>query len=719
MAGQTKSKLSTTAAHAARKKRKSPVRLPQLSVIIVNYNVKDFLGQTLISVKKALKGISSEIIVVENASSDGSGAFIRQRFPDVKLIENKKNLGFAKASNQGLRAARGDYLVLLNPDTIVQEDTFRRMLAYYKKHPDIGILGCKILNPDGSLQLACRRSFPTPWVAFTKLSGLSRLFPHSKLFGKYNLTYLDPDRACEVEAISGSFMMIHRKILRDVGYLDEAFFLYGEDLDWCYRIREKGWKVQYVPDTKIIHFKGQSSKRAQFDQLKVFYQAMSLFVQKHFKQKYLFMSYWLLCTAIWFRASLSFLLKCFLLIAVPLTDFIFLNIVLILSVYFRFGNFKNLNSFMPVILVCSGIWMAMLYHLGSYGKHKYSFSKASFGIVIGFLINASLLYFFKQYAYSRFVVLVGGFLSLLTIPGWRFFAKFLSRTGFMPFKGTIGKTLLARNTLIVGDVASGEKLIKKFNSHIDGGYHISGLVSINGSNTGQVYEGVEVFGSLNDLNTIIKEKRIQEVIFSTSQLSYDRILSLISHTGSHRVNFRLVPSNLEVIIGKATIDRIDDVPLLDLDYKLHQMRYRIMKRSFDILLGLMVSLLVLPIFLYKRYLRASKLQKIKVIGYHNKVFTLYEFEGKGWRFINKIPYLWSLLVGDVSFVGSEISEIETDSRAGFQTNIELKPGLTGLLQVNRHKPLNQDDKQKYNLYYLNNYSPLLDLEIIFKALFKI
>jgi GT2 family glycosyltransferase len=169
----------------------------ELSIVIVNYNVKEFLEQALVSLQKALSSITAEIIVVDNASSDGTVPSLRQQFNDVTFIQNDRNLGFAKGSNIGLRHARGRYLALLNPDTIVQEDTFVEMLQFFENYPDTGMLGCKILNPDGTLQLACRRSFPSPWVAFTKLSGLSYLFPRSTLLGRYNLTYLDPDLAYE------------------------------------------------------------------------------------------------------------------------------------------------------------------------------------------------------------------------------------------------------------------------------------------------------------------------------------------------------------------------------------------------------------------------------------------------------------------------------------------------------------------------------------------
>lgn len=252
-----------------------------ISVIIVNYNVREFLNNALVSLLKALEGYSSEVFVVDNASDDGSIELIQQRFPQVHLIVNKSNVGFAKANNQALTLATGKYLLLLNPDTIVQEDTFSKLIEFFSKNNTAGMVGCKILNPDGSLQLACRRSFPTPWTAFTKTFGLSSLFPKSKLFARYNLTYLDPDKPCEVDAISGSFMMMKREVFEKIGGLDETFFMYGEDLDLCYRIQQSGWKVFYVPATSIIHYKGESTKRSDIDELKVFYTAMRLFVRKH------------------------------------------------------------------------------------------------------------------------------------------------------------------------------------------------------------------------------------------------------------------------------------------------------------------------------------------------------------------------------------------------------------------------------------------------------
>ncbi|HEX9653187.1 MAG TPA: glycosyltransferase, partial [bacterium] len=690
-----------------------------LSIIIVNYNVKDFLEQTLISVTKALQGIAAEITVVDNNSNDGSVAHVRHRFPEVAIIANRENLGFARACNQGLRAARGEFMLLLNPDTIVQEETCSRVLDFMRQRPDTGLVGCKILNPDGSLQLACRRSFPTPWVAFTKLSGLSHFFPKTRLFGRYNLTYLDPGQTHAVEAVSGSFMMIRRAVLENVGLLDESFFMYGEDLDWCYRIHQSGWKVHYFPGTQIIHFKGESSKRSEFDHLKMFYQAMSRFAKKHFHTRYLFMPYWVLWLAIWGRGSLAFLSKCLKYLAVPLTDLSLLLLSLVLSVFIRFENLDSLHRFTPVLVIYSIVWMAALNYFGSFGSHKFSLSKATLAVTAGFFGNAALTFFFKQYAFSRAVVLMAGCLSLLALPGWRLFVRILPRLGIGPFQGTLGKTLLARNTLIVGDVASGQRLIKKFNSQIDAGYNVLGVVSMNGTGSDRVEEGAPVLGAIDDLNDIIRNNKIQEVIFSTTDLSFDRILSVIAQSRRQRVNFKLAISSLEVVIGKASIDRIDDVPLLELDYKLQRWPNQLLKRSFDIFLSGLLILVTSPFYFLKRFLLRTSLQEKIVIGNLNRNIILYQFVGKNTR-RNRLPYLWAVFKGDISFVGKEMTMLEPELEPRQdRRELALKPGLTGLVQVNQHRQLTTEDKEKYYLYYVRNYSILLDAEIILKALFKL
>ena len=313
---------------------------PQLSVVIVNYNVREFLHHALVSLQKAMKGIRGEVIVVDNASDDGSVEMVRKRFPSVHLIASKSNLGFAKANNLALKRARGKYILLINPDTLVQEDTLEVMLKFFEENQDVGLAGCKVLNPDGSFQLPCRRSFPTPWVAFTKISGLAALLPKSRLFGQYNLTYLSPDETYEIDAVSGSFMMVRRKVCEQVGGLDEEFFMYGEDLDWCYRIQKAGWKNYYVHSTKIIHYKGESTKRSNLDEIRTFYHAMHLFVKKHLSESSLFAA--VIGLAISLASRVAMLKSHLRPLAVAIIDFLLVDLSLLVGELLWFGTFMRL-----------------------------------------------------------------------------------------------------------------------------------------------------------------------------------------------------------------------------------------------------------------------------------------------------------------------------------------------------------------------------------------
>ena len=683
-----------------------------LSVILVSYNVKEFLEQALVSVQNALGDLRAEIIVVDNASHDGSAALLRQKFPQVQLIANPENLGFARACNQGLRQARGRYRVLLNPDTVVQEDTFSKMIAFCEAHPDTGLLGCKILNPDGSLQLACRRSFPTPWVAFTRLSGLSRLFPNSRLFGRYNLTYLDPDESYEVEAVSGSMMMVRAEVLDDVGYLDESFFMYGEDLDWCYRIRAGGWKVRYFAGTQIIHFKGESSKKAEFDRLRMFYQAMILFVKKHFKTRYLLMPYWLLWAAIWLRAGVSFALGLAKTLALPFTDLSVMTLSLVLSVRLWFGDFQNVPSFVPIMAVYLLVWLGLLTYLGAYGKHKLSASRSGLAILLGFFVNASLLFFFKQFAYSRAWVLLGGLFCLLTVPGWRLLLKLAPKLGWLP---PVGKSVLTRSTLIVGEGEPARRLAHKLSTRVRGLYDVKGLVSVNGEAEPDSGKW-PVLGRVEELDAVVRENKIQEVIFSTHELSYHRILEAIARTADQRVNFKLAPSHRDIVIGKASIERMDDVPLLEIDYRLHRPGWRRLKRAFDLSVAVALLPLAVPVYACKRWLWRQPLRSQQILGPGRNPLTVYAFEKGNFQ---KLPYLFSVLKGELSVVGAEIVPYEAEVSAQAQRELQLKPGLTGLAQINRSRgALSEEDREQYDLYYLKNYSPILDVEIVLKSLLR-
>ncbi|MEO6541840.1 MAG: glycosyltransferase family 2 protein, partial [Ferruginibacter sp.] len=233
----------------------------QLSVIIVNYNVKYFLEQCLYSVQKACLGIDAEIIVTDNNSSDGSRAFLEPAFPAVNFIWNTNNLGFAKANNQALAMAKGDLILFLNPDTILPEDSIQNCLQFFNLNKKAGALGIHMVDGSGNFLKESKRAFPSPLTSLYKLTGLTRLFPHSKIFARYHLGHLSEHENHEVDVLAGAFIMMPRKVLEEIGNFDEQFFMYGEDVDLSFRIQKAGYKNYYFAESSIIHFKGESTKR--------------------------------------------------------------------------------------------------------------------------------------------------------------------------------------------------------------------------------------------------------------------------------------------------------------------------------------------------------------------------------------------------------------------------------------------------------------------------
>ncbi|MCL1822013.1 MAG: glycosyltransferase family 2 protein, partial [Prolixibacteraceae bacterium] len=277
----------------------------KISVVIVNYNVRHFLEQCLYSVFKALEGIESEVFVADNNSVDGSCHMVREKFPSVKLIENNMNVGFSAANNQAIRVAGGDYVLLLNPDTVVEENTFSKTLAFMDAHPDAGALGVKMIDGKGHFLPESKRGLPTPWVAFYKIFGLSALFPHSRKFGKYHLSYLNKDQTHQVDVLCGAFMLLRREALDRTGLLDETFFMYGEDIDLSYRIFQSEYKNYYFPETTIIHYKGESTRKGSLNYVKVFYNAMLIFSRKHFSSGNFRLFSFFIHIAVYFRAFLA------------------------------------------------------------------------------------------------------------------------------------------------------------------------------------------------------------------------------------------------------------------------------------------------------------------------------------------------------------------------------------------------------------------------------
>ena len=274
-----------------------------LSVIIVNYNVKHYLCQCLESLRRALKDIDAEVIVVDNHSRDESIPYVRELFPEVVYVESNHNLGFARANNVAIKQCKGDYVLLLNPDTIVGEQTIKKVLEWMDSHPDAGASGVKMLKSDGDKAMESRRGLPTPMTAFYKMTGLCSRFPKHKKMGHYYMGYLPWDQPAEIEVVSGAFCMLRKEALDKVGLLDEDFFMYGEDIDLSYRLIKGGYHNWYLPET-ILHYKGESTQKSSFRYVHVFYEAMLIFFRKHYGGA----SLWLtlpIKTAIYLKATLA------------------------------------------------------------------------------------------------------------------------------------------------------------------------------------------------------------------------------------------------------------------------------------------------------------------------------------------------------------------------------------------------------------------------------
>lgn len=652
-----------------------------LSIIIVNYNVKEFLQNLIHSIEKASLNLTKEIIIVDNASDDGSVEFIREKFPQAKLIANQKNLGFGKANNIGLKQASGKYILLINPDTLVAEDTFEKMIKFFESNPEAGLAGCKILNPDGSLQLACRRSFPGPWTSFTKVTGLSSLFPNNKVFARYNLTYLDENKTYEVDAISGSFMMMLKEVYAKVGGFDEQFFMYGEDLDLCYRIQKSGFKVYYVHSTQIIHYKGESTKRSSLDETKVFYSAMHLFVKKHLSSSLLIG--FILRSAIAVRSVFAFLGVRKLLILSVILDFIFFDLCLFAAekIYHNISDWKGFPGFaIPIVYTVPAlIQIFVSFVIGNYKKDKLSVTKTIFSVLISLPILTSLTFFFKSFAFSRAIVLIAYAFLFVVLAAWRIVFKIIFKASL------VDEDLKQKKTLIVGLDSSAVQIGKKIRKKKTDRRTVIGLIGFSNKNIGEKLESFEVIGTDQNIRKVIKENKINEVIFPSGELSYNKMMEIVAKCRDENVEFKIAGNNLDFIVGKTAVTMLDDMPVIDLNYNISQPQLKLIKTLFDYSIAIPSLFLIYPFIFFKSKV-ASK----------QSDFT---------KFVLGIP---KIISGKVSLVGPNKSVSNED-------NILGKTGLTGYWYIENE---NSEELEKLNFYYAKNQNIWLDLEILAKSLNK-
>jgi len=538
------------------------IEKPVLSIVIVNFQVPDLVVQAIRSIKEASLSDKSEIIIVDNASDDNSYETITTVYPDVIWVPLKTNIGFGKGNNVGVKYAQGEYILFLNPDTIISDDTLQNSISYMQEHDDIGILGPKILNPNGTFQASCRRSFPTPFNAFSYMFGLSSLFPKSKLFGQYNLTYADPDEPMAVDAISGSCMFIKKDLFDHIGGFDKNFFMYGEDLDLCARVKEAGYKVWYHPLTKIIHFKGKSSIQKAMKTRFAFYEAMIIFSRKYRKHNHVFLPLWLVYIGIFFQATMNAAKMLHKVTFAILMDTLSINVVLSLSligrfIFTEFGFPYNESANIRVILMHTLLTFSFLgvyLFRGIYSRQRYSKMNALISGYFASTIFLASLAMIRFFAFSRISFAVSAILIPPLLISWRMLLPRVLRW--------VQKAMYATGSvIIIGNNTITKILIKNIES--DKTAHIKGIVwpLKNGHIPGDFF-GYPILGRLENIEKIIKENRAQLLLIATKEAWYSYIISTLSHNHS-KITIRWVPTEC----FQLPEDQLPDtIPLQDLNF---------------------------------------------------------------------------------------------------------------------------------------------------------
>lgn len=523
----------------------------KLSIIIVNYNVRYFLEQCLNSVYKAIPNISAEVFVVDNNSPDDSVAMVKEKFPQVNLIHNLKNVGFSKANNQAIEIAKGEYVLLLNPDTVVEEDTFEKCITFMDSKPDAGGLGVKMIDGSGTFLPESKRGLPTPSVSFYKIFGFSKLFPKSKTFAKYHLGYLKENEINEIEVLSGAFMWMRKSVLEEVGYLDNAFFMYGEDIDLSYRIILGGYKNYYFPEAKIIHYKGESTKKGNINYVFVFYNAMIIFSKKHFAKKAKAFSFFI-NIAIYLRAFMAILFRFIKSIMLPLIDVLIISSILIILNYLKprlgFPNQFELNDEYEFLNI-SAVFLSFMLGLtvsGAYFKKTISLKKTTLGLLIGsvgfYLIN---LFFPEQSSFSNKYMLSILFSILMIIPIVRILLDYFNKIKLR--KDNVKSTIIAGSTDFINQIKIelSKKQIKRK------------ILSVKKDNIITKQDCLTFIGKFYQLPDLIAIYNINEVIFSSKDISYKAMINEMSLCKNKNVDYK-ISLNSNLIIGSQTIEKINN-----------------------------------------------------------------------------------------------------------------------------------------------------------------
>jgi GT2 family glycosyltransferase len=562
----------------------------KLSVIIVNYNVRHFLEQCLHAAFNATRKIRTEIFVVDNHSVDGSSAMVKEKFPEVILIENYENLGFAKANNQAIKKSKGEYVLLLNPDTVVEEDTFQKVVEFMDSHPEAGGLGVKMIDGKGNFLPESKRGLPTPSVAFYKIFGLSKIFPKSKTFSKYHLGNLSKDENHEIEILSGAFMLIRKKALEITGLLDEQFFMYGEDIDLSYRLILAGYKNYYYSKTTIIHYKGESTKKGSINYVRMFYNAMAIFARKHFSKGNANIFSFLISIAIWFRAFMALGIQFLKSIATPVLDgaIIFTGFYIITKYWEEYkyhgdGNYPLifLQYVVPGYIL---LWLFSVFYLGGYSrpvKIKNVFKGIGLGILLVLVFYALLN---ETMRFSRAILLIGMLWVVIAIPTVRYLLHFSTLSVFKLYKYRKKRIVLAGSA---EECVRVEQLLKNTGLQFD----LIGFVT-----TKELINNNKYIGGIDELTEIAQINRIDEIVFCSRDIPSANVIRSMVTLSALNIDYKIAGPESIAIIGSNSIDTAGDLYEVHFNSIASEINRR-NKRLIDIIFSILL-LVFLPIIIF-------------------------------------------------------------------------------------------------------------------------
>lgn len=596
----------------------------KLSVVIVNYNVRFFLEQTLLSAKKAAERVETEIFVVDNNSVDDSVQMVRERFPDVNLIANKDNPGFSKANNQAIRQSKGEYVLLLNPDTVVNEDTFQKCVGFMDRHSDCGGLGIKMIDGSGKFLPESKRGFPSPAVAFYKTFGLSTIFPKSPIFNRYHLGFLDKDKTHKVDVLSGAFMMLRKSVLDKIGLLDETFFMYGEDIDLSYRIKKAGYENYYYADSTIIHYKGESTKKGSLNYVKVFYNAMIIFAKKHFTGTKGSLFILMLQLAIYLRASMTlvsnFAKKAFL----PFLDITSISIGLYFlkdfwaSYYYKNPDYYDTSFIWFNIPLYTSIWVLSIFFNGGYDE-KDSLRRPVRGLFFGTILLAAIYGFLDlEFRSSRMLIVLGAVWAAFSIIGIRLFLHFIQYKNF-----NIGVPSPS-NLIIVGSKSEVDRTLKLL-QEAQVSKNIIGSISPKEKNDNNSFN----LGRYSQLDEIVRIYKINEIIFCSKDIESYKIMDSMSSLGSE-IQYKILPEKSVSIIGSHSKNHSGELYTIDVTYSINSNINKRNKRFMDVGLSL-VFIVLFPIIIFLVKKKPNFIKNIFAVLLNKKTWVGYsQPQQKSW-----------------------------------------------------------------------------------------